>query len=118
MKGVKQPAAMQNSAPDSESEVVHPVVRTHPVTGRLALWITPGFTVKLEGFGHAPEEGEALLKKLIQHMTQKHLIYTHIWRQHDVIFWDNRCVMHERDAWDRNYLREMHRAQAGGSRPF
>lgn len=51
-------------------------------------------------------------------MIQPHLIYSHTWRQHDVIFWDNRCVMHERDSWDRNYLREMHRAQAGGSRPF
>ncbi|HEX4890563.1 MAG TPA: TauD/TfdA family dioxygenase [Alphaproteobacteria bacterium] len=118
MKGVKQAAAMQNTAEDKGSDVIHPVVRTHPVTGRLALWITPGFTVKLEGFEHAPEQGEELLKRLKKHMTQPHLIYSHTWRQHDVIFWDNRCVMHERDSWDRNYLREMHRAQAGGSRPF
>jgi len=118
MKGVKQVAAMQNSAGDRGSDVVHPVVRIHPVTGRRALWITPGFTVGLEGFRNAPEEGEALLKRLKSHMIQPHMIYSHVWRQHDVIFWDNRCVMHERDTWDRNYLREMHRAQAGGSRPF
>lgn len=109
---------MQNSAEDMESPVLHPVVRIHPVTGRCALWITPGFTVSLEGFENAPEEGEELLKRLKKHLIQPHLIYTHEWRQHDVIFWDNRCVMHARDTWDRNYLREMHRAQAGGSRPF
>ncbi len=118
MKGVKQVAAMQNSAEDTQSPVLHPVVRIHPVTGRAALWLTPGFTVGLEGFEHAPEEGEDLLKRLKNHLIQPHLIYTHEWRQHDVIFWDNRCVMHARDTWDRNYLREMHRAQAGGSRPF
>lgn len=58
------------------------------------------------------------MERLRAHLKQPHLIYTHVWRQHDIIFWDNRCVNHARDAWDGNYLREMHRAQAGGSRPF
>lgn len=116
MKGVKQPKALANDAPIDTSPVTHPVVRTHPVTGRKALWIS-SFTVELLGFDD-PEEGKALLERLRAHLKQPHLIYTHVWRQHDVIFWDNRCVNHSRDTWDGNYLREMHRAQAGGSRPF
>lgn len=118
MRGVKQRQALSSEAPVTASEVTHPVVRTHPVTGRKALWITPGFTVELLGFEDRAEGGKALLESLKTHMIQPHLIYTHVWRQHDVIFWDNRCVMHARDTWDRSYLREMHRAQAGGSRPF
>lgn len=118
MKGVQQRAAMENDAPVEESPTLHPVVRTHPVTGRRALWITPGFTVDLVGFDDDRDAGEALLKHLKKHLVQPHLIYTHVWQQHDVIFWDNRCVMHSRDTWDRNYLREMHRSQAGGSAPF
>lgn len=118
MKGVKQRVAMADDKPVKDSPTLHPVVRTHPVTGRRALWVTPGFTVGLHGFDEDPETGEALLKRLKAHLVQPHLIYTHVWQQHDVIFWDNRCVMHARDSWDRDYLREMHRSQAGGSRPF
>lgn len=118
MKGVKQKAAMDNDTPVEDSPVEHPVVRTHPVTGRRALWITPGFTVSLVGFDADPEAGKSLLKRLKAHMVQPHLVYSHVWQANDVIFWDNRCVMHSRDTWNRDYLREMHRSQAGGSRPF
>lgn len=118
MKGVKQRAAMNSSEPIDDSPVEHPAVRTHPVTGRQALWLTPGFVATLCGFEEKPSEGEALLERLKKHLTQPHLIYTHEWQPHDVIFWDNRCVTHARDTWDRNCLREMHRSQAGGSRPF
>jgi len=118
MKGVKQRGAMDNDAPVEDSPVEHPVVRTHPVTGRKALWITPGFSVALVGFEDDPDAGDALLKRLKAHLIQPHLIYTHTWQPHDVVCWDNRCVMHARDSWDRSYLREMHRSQAGGSRPF
>jgi taurine dioxygenase len=118
MKGVKQRAAMDNDTPVEDSPVEHPVVRTHPVTGRRALWITPGFSVSLVGFDDNPDKGEALLTRLKAHIIQPHLIYTHKWEPHDVLCWDNRCVMHARDTWDRSYLREMRRSQAGGSRPF
>ena len=118
MKGVKQNAAMDNDSPIEESPTQHPVVRTHPVTGRKALWVTSGFTDYLLGFEENPEAGVALLKRLKEHLIQPHLIYTHIWQAHDVIFWDNRCIMHSRDTWNRDYLREMHRSQAGGSRAY
>jgi len=118
MKGVKQREAMAEDRPAGESEVLHPVVRTHPATGLQALWITPGFTVALDGFADDPDAGRALLEQLKAHLVQPHLIYTHVWQPHDVLCWDNRCVMHARDSWDRRYLREMHRSQAGGSMPF
>lgn len=116
MKGVQQQQAMANDAPDAFSGVHHPVVRTHPVSGRKALWLST-FTEELLGFDD-PDEEAALRKRLIAHIAQERFRYAHTWQQHDVLFWDNRSVNHARDTWDGTYLREMHRAQAGGSAPF
>ncbi|HLX38297.1 MAG TPA: TauD/TfdA family dioxygenase [Candidatus Binataceae bacterium] len=99
-----------------ESDVTHPVVRTHPVSGRKALWIST-FTVKMVGIEDR-DENKAMVQFLKQHVTQPHLWYTHKWTAHDVIMWDNRCVNHWRQNWDHQYRRIMHRSQAGGSRPF
>ena len=65
-----------------------------------------------------PAEAEALRRQLLAHIGQERFRYTHFWQAHDVLFWDNRSVNHARDTWDPRYLREMHRAQAGGSVPF
>ncbi len=116
MKGVKQRRAMANDAPDAASTVTHPVVRTHPVSGRKALWVST-FTEWLLGVDD-PDENAALRRQLLDHIAQERFRYTHVWEAHDVLFWDNRSVNHARDTWDGRYLREMHRAQAGGSRPF
>jgi taurine dioxygenase len=116
MKGVKQRRAMANDAPDEASPVTHPVVRTHPVTGRKALWVST-FTEWLIGIDD-PGENQALRRQLLDHIGQDRFRYTHTWEPHDVLFWDNRSVNHARDSWDGRYLREMHRAQAGGSVPF
>jgi taurine dioxygenase len=99
-----------------ESDVMHPVVRTHPVSGRKALWVST-FTIKLVGIDD-PDENKRLTTLLKKHVTQDHLWYKHEWTQHDVIMWDNRCVNHWRQNWDHAYRRVMHRSQAGGSRPF
>lgn len=96
--------------------VRHPVVRTHPVTGRRALWISPDMTAEIVGLD--PAEGVELLDALLAHVADDRFAYTHLWTAHDVLFWDNRCVNHRRDAWDPSFTRVMHRAQAGGSRPF
>ncbi|MFN0027123.1 MAG: TauD/TfdA dioxygenase family protein [Acidimicrobiales bacterium] len=116
MKGVKQPAALANDRPDDGSAVTHPVVRTHPSNGRKALWIST-FTETLLGFDD-PTEERALRRRLLDHVAQEQFRYTHTWQAHDVLFWDNRSVNHARDSWDGRYLREMHRAQSGGSVPF
>jgi len=99
-----------------ESDIEQPVVRTHPVSGRKALWVST-FTVKVVGIDD-PEENKRMVRFLKDHVTQPHLWYTHKWAPHDVIMWDNRCVNHWRQNWDHQYKRIMHRSQAGGSRPF
>jgi len=116
MKGVRQPQALANDAPDAASPVTHPVVRTHPWSGSRALWVST-FTEELLGFDD-PEAAATLRKQLLDHIAQDQFRYTHHWEPHDVLFWDNRSVNHARDSWDGAHLREMHRAQAGGSVPF
>jgi taurine dioxygenase len=99
-----------------DSPISHPVVRTHPVSGRKALWVSL-FTVKVVGIDD-PDENKEFTEYLKKHVTQTHLWYKHEWRNYDVIMWDNRCVNHWRQDWDHKYPRIVHRCQAGGSRPF
>lgn len=98
------------------SGAVHPVVRTHPETGRKALYVSPGFTVGIEGL---PEtESAALLKELIAYATAPEVIYRHVWKPRDAVLWDNRCLMHHATTYDPKYTRHMHRTTIAGTRPF
>ncbi len=114
MKAAKESVA-KNGLIDN-SDVRHPVVRTHPVTRRKALWLST-FTEEICGLDD-PDETEALTRKLKDHVVQDHLWQKHIWAPHDVLIWDNRCMNHWREGWDTSYRRTMHRSQANGSRPF
>jgi taurine dioxygenase len=73
-------------------DVDHPLVRTHPVTGRKSLYCSPRFTVEIVGIDEA--EGDALLDELIAHSIKPEFRYSHHWRDSDVVMWDNRCVNH------------------------
>lgn len=121
--GVGMQAAKQSVARDGlqlESSVRHPVVRTHPVTRRKALWVSTGFTVRVD-LGDTPdriEEGKALARQLKAHVNRDHLWYRHEWQPHDVVIWDNRCVNHWREGWPAGLRRTMHRSQAGSARPY
>lgn len=98
------------------SGAVHPVVRTHPETGRKALYVSPGFTVGIEGL---PEtESAVLLKELITYATAPEVIYRHVWKPRDAVLWDNRCLMHHATTYDPKYTRHMHRTTIAGTRPF
>ena len=97
-------------------DVNHPLVRTHPRTGRKALYVSPGLMVGIEGMN--PAEGQALLAQLNEHATQPAFAYRHKWRLHDVLFWDNRCTIHLATGYDRGYTRHMHRTTIQGDRPF
>lgn len=95
---------------------VHPMVRTHPVTGRKALYLgrrrnayIPGLTL---------EESEALLDELWAHASKPEFAWTQQWRLGDLLVWDNRCTMHRRDAFDPASRRLMHRTQVRGDRPY
>lgn len=100
-----------------ESPVRHPVVRTHPVTRRKALWVSTAFTVRLVG-PDVGSDGKALAKELKQHANAERYWFGHTWSPHDVVMWDNRCVNHRREGWPSHLRRTMHRSQAGASRPF
>jgi taurine dioxygenase len=94
----------------------HPAVRTHPETGRQALFL--GRRRNAYVVGRPLEESEALLDELWQHATGDAFTWHHRWRPGDLLVWDNRCVLHRRDAFDATLRRRMHRTQvAGTARP-
>jgi len=96
-------------------DVVHPVVYTHPETGRKALFVNEGFTIGIAGM---PEiAGKALLDKLFQHSVHPSRIYRHRWRAGDLVMWDNRCTMHRATEYDLRHARAMHRTTVQGERP-
>ncbi|MDO8431191.1 MAG: TauD/TfdA family dioxygenase [Candidatus Binatus sp.] len=109
-------AEVEKSGLKLDSDVRHPVVRTHPVTRRKALWVS-SFTIRVTGLGDQEREQE-LTDRLKKHVNQDHLWYKHEWSKDDVVVWDNRSVNHWREAWNPDLRRTMHRSQAGSARPF
>ena len=103
------------SSTKAESQQLHPLVRTHPVTGRKALFVSPTYTIGIEGM----EEGEAqaLLGELFAHMVQDKYIYRHKWQQNMLTLWDNRCCLHLADGGYDGHLRVMHRTTIAGDVP-
>jgi alpha-ketoglutarate-dependent taurine dioxygenase len=97
-------------------DVWHPITRTHPETGRTALYVGR-WTVEIEGI--ARDEGKALLRDLIAHAVQPEFVYTHRWTVGDAILWDNRCVQHRAMPFDDDkYERHMHRTTLEGDIPY
>lgn len=104
---------------DAERAAVPPVpqavVRTHPATGRKALYLGSHASHVI---GRPVEEGRALLRELLEFATQPRFVYRHVWRQHDLVMWDNRCALHRGRPWDeRRYRRVMHRTTVAGAGP-
>jgi taurine dioxygenase len=87
----------------------HPLVLTHPETGRKALYLGRRRNAYIVGMPLA--ESEALLDQLWAHATQEEFAMKHRWRLGDVVMWDNRCTMHRRDAFDPAARRILHRTQ-------
>ena len=94
----------------------HPIVRTHPATGRKALFLGRRRNAYIPGLSLA--DSESLLDSLWTHCTKPEFAWYQQWRAGDLILWDNRCVMHRRDAFDPASRRVMHRTQIKGDRPF
>jgi alpha-ketoglutarate-dependent 2,4-dichlorophenoxyacetate dioxygenase len=92
--------------------VRHPLVRTNPVNGRKALFLG-AHASHIEG---TPlDEGRALLKALLAHVTQPQFCYRHTWTVGDLVVWDNRCVLHRATPYDATrYTRLMQRTTIGG----
>jgi taurine dioxygenase len=94
----------------------HPVVRTHPVTGRKSLYVNAGFTSYLVGVPR--DESDAVLGYLYRHMENPLFQCRFRWRDNSIAFWDNRCAQH-RAMWDYwPHTRSGHRVTVKGDRPF
>jgi len=100
---------------EADKTVSHPLVRTHPVTGRKALFVSPVYTVGIEGM--TAKESHAILGFLFAHMTQDEFIYRHKWRQGMLLMWDNRCTVHFAEGGYDGHLRVMHRTTVAGEAP-
>ncbi|MBS1217005.1 MAG: hypothetical protein H6R21_138 [Proteobacteria bacterium] len=93
----------------------HRVFRTHPQTGRKALYL--GRRRNAYIIGLSLTESEQLLDQLWAHASRPELVWGHEWRTGDTLIWDNRCVIHRRDAFDPQARRMMHRVQIRGEIP-
>jgi taurine dioxygenase len=97
-------------------EVTHPLVRTHPETGRKALYLNPNRMERIIGIGRA--ESDRILDALIAHATSERYQYRHKWRRGDVLIWDNRCTMHKANGdYPPDARRFMHRIMIEGTVP-
>jgi taurine dioxygenase len=100
---------------DGVPSYAHPVVRTHPVTGRKALYVNRLMTVQIEGL--PPDESDELLNLLFEHQENPEFIYEHIWRPGDLLLWDNRCTLHARTDFSADERRLLRRVTILGEKP-
>ena len=98
--------------PRTSPGAVHPLVCTHPNTGRRMLYLGRRRNAYLVGLNLA--ESEALLDELWGVVDRPEFAWEHVWRVGDLVLWDNRCTMHRRDAFDPSTRRIMHRTQVKG----
>ncbi|MEH2205900.1 MAG: TauD/TfdA family dioxygenase [Nostoc sp.] len=94
----------------------HPLVRTHPESGKKHLYLDAATEVEIVGL--EPEEGSKLIEQLRQHLTQPKFYYQHKWSVGDIVYWDNQATLHYRQAFDPNERRVLKRVSLAGSRPF
>ncbi len=101
---------------DEVAPAIHPVVRTHPETGRKALFVSEHFTTRIVGL--SADDSDALLATLFAHSVQAPFLYRHVWQPHDMVFWDNRSVMHLAAGTPDHLRRKLYRTTIEGDRPF
>jgi taurine dioxygenase len=99
--------------PRTSPGAVHPLVCTHPDTGRQMLYLGRRRNAYLVGLELS--ESEALLDELWRYVERPEFDWEHAWRVGDLVMWDNRCTMHRRDPFDDTSRRVMHRTQIKGS---
>ncbi|MET0264854.1 MAG: TauD/TfdA family dioxygenase [Duganella sp.] len=108
--------ALTQAQIDEVRPVVHPVVRTHPETGRKALFVSEHFTTRIAGLPE--DESRALLAELFAHSVLPAHVYRHRWAPHDMLFWDNRSLMHLAAGTPEHLRRKLYRTTIEGDTPF
>jgi taurine dioxygenase len=117
--GVLRPGLKKPERPEDVPGPMHPLLRVHPETGKVALYLGRRRVYPsqfIEGMDEA--ESEALLAKLWDHATRDELSWTHVWKAGDFLVWDNRCAMHYREEVDETQRRVMFRTQFAGQAPI
>ena len=96
--------------------VSHPIVRTHPENGRKALFVSEGFTTHILGL--PDDESQAILTELYAHSVRPEGVYRHKWQENDMVFWDNRSLIHLAGGTPDHLRRRLHRTTIQGDAPF
>ena len=100
---------------NSELKAEHPVIRTHPETGRKALYVNFGHTVRFKGMSE--KESAPILNFLYRHQTRPEFTCCFRWHPGSIAFWDNRCTQHNPVNDYTGYKRVMHRISIAGDKP-
>jgi alpha-ketoglutarate-dependent taurine dioxygenase len=100
---------------DGVPAYAHPVVRTHPATGRKALYVNRLMTVCIEGL--PAQESDEILEQIFAHQEQRDFVYEHVWRPGDLLMWDNRCTLHARTDFSADERRLLRRVTILGEKP-
>ena len=101
---------------DDAKTVEHPIFRTHPETGKKALYVTEAFVQSIKGLDQ--DESRKTLSELYSHASQERFIYRHKWSNGDLVVWDNRSVQHFAEHGYGDKIRNMRRITTSGSKPF
>jgi taurine dioxygenase len=101
---------------DAVPPSVQPIVRTHPETGRKALFVSEHFTTRV--LDVPADESRALLAELFAHSTQPEFVYRHAWQPGDMVFWDNRSLMHLAGGTPDHLRRRLNRTTIEGDAPY
>lgn len=108
--------ALTQAQIDEVQPVTHPVVRVHPETGRRALFVSEHFTTRIVGL--PDDESRALLEELFAHSVRPEHLYVHRWQPHDLVFWDNRSLMHLATGCPPDQRRKLYRTTIEGDAPY
>jgi len=103
----RDPTVRPESLNPDAPQWVHPVVRTHPETGRKCLFVNRLMTIRIEGMDRT--ESDEILNYLFDHMESPDFVYEHVWTVGDLMMWDNRCSIHARTWFSPESERMMRR---------